>query len=391
MQPNKLLNRRYVTLFMINIIVSISFSMVSTTISIYVKGIGTSASMVGTVVGTLSIASLCMRPFTGVISDRMESRNLLMFALGLIAVALIGCSFTSLFFLLIIFRIIHGIGFSLATTVTLVLAAETIPEQFMTQGMGYFALGQTIATACAPSMGLWLGENYGFAVTFRFAACTLVLSMVLAFACVEVRKPKVHAEGEHFHIRLSDMFAVSALPFCVLSAITAGATGLENSYVTLFGNEVGLQNVGWYFTIAAIALLISRLFGGRLTDRYECVMIPVGFLLMSTGFFALGMLTHTTSVRVLSIVFAMTALCKSLGLGIVQPALQASCMRCVEQERRGAASGTYYLGTDIGQALSPILGGVVMERAGTRVMFGAYVVPLVIAIFIYFFTLKRKH
>ena len=83
--------------------------------------------MVGTVVGALSMASLCMRPFTGIISDRIENRKLLMCALGLIAFSLIGCSFTSSVPFLIALRVLHGIGFSIATNVTLVLAANTIP------------------------------------------------------------------------------------------------------------------------------------------------------------------------------------------------------------------------------------------------------------------------
>ena len=153
---------------------------------------------------------------------------------------------------------------------------------------------------------------------------------------------------------------------------------------------MGVIHAWWYCNLAAAVLFVSRLFGGKLTDRYEHIMVPAGFLLMSAGFLALGTLTNTSSVGILTIVFAFTAAFKSLGLGIVQPALQASCMRCVESDRRGAASGTYYLGTDIGQAFAPILGGVVMERAGSRVMFGVYSIPLVLAIVLYFMTQKRK-
>ena len=388
-QPDKLLNRRYISLFLINLIVSVSFAMVSTTVSMYVRGIGATASIAGTVVGALSIASLCIRPFTGIISDRLESRKLLMCALGLIALAMLGYSLTSSIPLLIALRILHGIGFSVATTVTLALAAGTIPERRMTQGMGYFALGQTVATAIGPTIGIWLGQNFGFSSTFRFAACTLLLAVVMAFLFVEVRKCKPPSEGARFRLKLRDMFAINALPFCVLSAITAGATGLENGYVALFGSEVGLQNVGWYFTIAAVALLISRLFGGRLTDRHERVMLPLGFIAMIVAFLSLGLFTHTASIGVLVAVFASAAACKSLGLGVVQPALQAACMRCVEPERRGAASGTYYLGTDIGQALSPIMGGMMMDSAGSRAMFAAYALPLALAIALYLLTTKK--
>ena len=389
-RPVKLLNRRYAALFLINLIVSISFSMVGTTMSVYVSRSGAAASVVGTVVGMLSIASLCMRPFTGILSDRLERKTLLIISLSLIAVAILGCSLTTAVPALFFFRILHGIGFSCATTVTLVLAGESVPEKKMTQGMAYFALGQTIATAIAPSAGLWCGNRFGFAIAFRAAAGLLLLAVLLASFLVEASGNVQGTTSKKRSLKFADFFAAQALPFCFLSAIAAGATGLENGFIALFGENVGLGNVGWYFTIAAVALLLARLFGGRLTDRHENVMIPGGFLLMTMAFLALGFLTGSVSAGMLAIVFGAASAFKSTGLGIVQPALQAACLRSVPEERKGSASSTYYLGTDLGQALAPILGGTVMDRAGMAPMFSLYSVLLLIGFGISLICWSRK-
>ncbi len=387
-RPVKLLNRRYLTLFLINLIVSISFSMVGTTMSVYVSRSGAAASVVGTVVGMLSIASLCMRPFTGILSDRLERKWLLIISLTLIAAAVLGCSLTTAVPALILFRVLHGIGFSCATTVTLVLAGESIPENRMTQGMAWFALGQTIATAVAPSVGLWCGNRFGFAVAFRAAAGFLLIAVLLAFFLVEASG---NAKGKmKKSLKFADFFAVQALPFCLLSAIAAGATGLENGFIALFGEKVGLGNVGWYFTIAAVALLLARLFGGRLTDRHERVMIPGGFLMMTAAFLALGLLTGSAQAGMLAAVFGLASAFKSAGLGIVQPALQAACLRAVPEDRKGSASSTYYLGTDLGQALAPMLGGAVMDRAGMAPMFTIYSAVLLAGFGICMFYWGRK-
>ena len=95
MKKSGILNRAYLSLFVINLIVSMSFYMLSTTIALYATGVGLSAAVAGTVVGVLSVASMCMRPFTGIISDRMERRRLLIGSLLLIAAAVTGCSLTS--------------------------------------------------------------------------------------------------------------------------------------------------------------------------------------------------------------------------------------------------------------------------------------------------------
>jgi nitrate/nitrite transporter NarK len=49
--------------------------------SLYVTGFGASIAVAGTVVGALSIASMCVRPFSGLLSDRFSRKHLLTFSL----------------------------------------------------------------------------------------------------------------------------------------------------------------------------------------------------------------------------------------------------------------------------------------------------------------------
>lgn len=385
-KPVKLLNPSYLALFCINLIISVSFSMVSTTISLYVTQLGAAASVAGTVVGALSVASLCMRPFSGVISDRLERRKLLMLALALISLSMLGYSLTHSIPVLFALRILHGVGFSIATTVTMALVAGTIPERQMTQGLGYFALGQTFATAIAPSIGLWLGEHWGLGVAFALASALLLGTIVLAFAAV---KPAPPAAEKH-SLRPRDLVAREALPFCLLSIVVAGATGLENSFVTLYGQQLEMGNVGWYFTLSALALFAARMFGGRLADRSMRTVVSCGLGMMALAFVILGGFYRTAGMSMAAAAFGLAALLKALGLGTVQPALQAASLRSVPESRRGAASCTYYLGTDIGQAFMPMLGGVVMERSGASTMFCLYAIPVLAAMVFYLLYMNRK-
>lgn len=385
-KPVKLLNPSYMALFCINLIIAVSFSMVSTTISLYVTQLGAAASVAGTVVGALSVASLCMRPFSGIISDRLERRKLLMFALVLISLSMMGYSLTHSVPVLLALRILHGVSFSIATTVTMALVAGTIPERQMTQGLGYFALGQTFATAIAPSIGLWLGEHGGLGVAFALASMLLLGAIVLAFVAVKPALPT--AEPHRF--RLHDLVAREALPFCLLSIVVAGATGLENSFITLYGHQLGMGNVGWYFTLGAMALFVARAFGGRLADRSMCTVISCGLGMMALAFVILGGFHHIAGISMAVTAFASAALLKALGLGTVQPALQAASLRSVSEDRRGAASCTYYLGTDIGQAFMPMLGGVVMEHYSAAVIFCLYAIPVLVAMFFYLLYINRK-
>lgn len=80
-----------------------------------------------------------------------------------------------------------------------------------------------------------------------------------------------------------------------------------------------------------------------------------------------------------AVVFACAAMLKALGLGTAQPALQARSLNSVPEARRGAASCTYYLGTDIGQAFAPVAGGVAVQACGYKGMFLLAAIPVALA------------
>lgn len=381
--PQRLLNRAYLSLFFINMIVSASFAMVATTVSLYVTGFGATAAVAGTVVGALSIASLCIRPFSGILSDQLNRKTLLVIAMLGSGVAMAGCGLTQSIALLLVFRILHGLFFSIATTVTMALVAGSVPEDKMAQGLAYFAVGQTITAAFAPSLGIWLGDSFGFPVTFVSAAALSLVAMGLALFIIPAQEKRKAKRTRK--LTVADFISREALPFGILAIVVSGATGLENSFIALFGQTLSLGNVGWYFTVAATALFLSRLLSGKLADRHAVPVIFAGLLLMAVAFLLLGLATPGNAV----VLFALAAMFKAFGLGAVQPTLQASSMRAVPVERRGAASCTYYLGADIGQALTPVLGGVVAATAGYHTMFSIFTLPLLTA-FGFAFWLKRR-
>ena len=380
---SRLLSGPYVSLFLINMIVSSSFYMVSTTISLYVTGFGASLATAGTIVGSLSIASMCVRPFSGLLSDRFNRKHLLTFSLFGVSIAMLGCGLTSYVPLLIAFRILHGLSFSVATTVIMALVAGTLPHEHMTQGLGYFAVGQTITSAFAPSLGIWLGNAYGYPFTFQSAAALVFLAAILALFIMRPQdKTALRFTGK---LSASDFISLEALPFGILAIAVAGATGIENGFVALYGKQMALGNVGWYFTIGAVALLLSRILSGKLADKNTSLVIYTGLGFMSAAFILLGVSSAGNAMAL----FAVAAVLKALGLGAVQPTLQAASLKSVPPDKRGAASCTYYLGADVGQAFAPILGGSIATAQGYSAMFLLFTLPQVLGA-VFYFVIKRR-
>ncbi len=379
-------NPQYISLFLINMIVSIGFSMVSTTISVYVKDSGATDAIAGTIAGAMSIAAIMIRPFTGILSDRVNRKMLLILALLGSGIAMAGYGLTHAITVLLAMRIMHGIFFAIVTTVTMTLVAGTIPQEKLSQGMGYFAVGQTISIAVAPFIGLTIGNALGYSTTFFAAAGLIAVAIALTKAVHlsgEGMKPKAREEK----ITVQSFFLKEALIFGIMAIAISGSSGIETSFIVLYGKSLGIANVGWYFTISAFSLLFARIAFGQITDKHGLATV----LFPGIGIIVLAMLLLSfAGIGNAVVIFAVASALKALGAGAIQPALQASCLLGVDESRRGAASCTYYLGADIGQGFAPVFAGIVAGELGYGSMFALFTIPLLAAATLFWAIRSRK-
>jgi MFS family permease len=138
--------------------------------------------------------------------------------------------------------------------------------------------------------------------------------------------------------------------------------GALSAFIAIFARSRGFGNPGFFFMIQAIALLISRIFAGRMADRHgrKIIIIP-GIIL---GAVALGVLPLAHGLTY----FVISAALFGFGFGGAQPATMALLIDRVEPEQRGIATSTYYTGFDAGVAMGSILLGAVSQLWGFGVM-----------------------
>lgn len=363
----------YIALFFVNMIASVSFSMVSTVITLYLLDVGYSTTLAGTVVGLMSLAAMLVRPISGYICDWANRKRVLMLSMAGIALSMLGYSVSQKLVWLCAMRILHGACFSMVTTVTMAMVADCVPAERRGQGMGVFSIGQTITLALAPTLGLWLAQHFSYAATFGGAAAFAGGSILLAAVAYRADSP---VRVRRTELRLEHCFAREAAWFAVIAAAVSATTSIENSFVADYGRQLAAGNVGWYFTLSAIALFVSRLVFGKVADRrgMKYVLYP-GLAAMICAFICMSFANPGNVV----VVFAVCAVLKALGLGAVQPTLQAASIAAAGEERSGAACGTYYFGTDVGQGLAPIVGGMIADCAGYGGTFAFFALPLLLS------------
>lgn len=375
----------YIFVLLINTLNAFSFYMVATILSKHLVGIGMSISMAGTVVGLFSLTSLFCRPLCGALSDRMNNIRLLKWSNILMGVGLVGFAFSTNTILIVIFRILNGVGFSIGGTAQVALATRFIPRSKMGEGIGYLGLGMVLGSAVAPGIGLMIADSIGMTMTFLAAAALTVVAYALLLGMHGV-KGDAPSAGKSF--RLRDLIEPQALPFTMVSCMFSFVNGMVNAYLVLFAEEQGIAGVSVYFTIYAVMLFAIRPLSGKLMDKYGMKSTVFPGLIVT----ALSMLMLANSHSLTAIL--VTSVLRAIGQGAAQPSLQAACLNYVGRERSGTATSTYYLGGDIGQGTAPMLGGVILTFitgvTGYRTVFTLCAVLLLTSM-CFFFVFVQRH
>lgn len=362
MKGNKLWNGRYIFLMIINFCTAFSFYMIVSLLSVYLTDIGVSLSAAGVIIGLFSITSLVMRPLAGFLTDSFSKKWLIILATGMTVIGTFGYFLTDRVTVIIVLRIMHGIGFGVNSTAVISLASQYIPEERLGEGVGYFGLGQVLSGAVGPAAGVFIMDFLGLRSTFVTAGCISILAIVLTFTFPEGEKGK--RERARFRFSVRGMIAPEVLHFALISGLFSFINGIVSSYLLLFGDSRGIANISLYFTVYALCMFIIRPYSGRLMDQrgLRSVAYPA-LTLTAAGMLLLGFSRSLPAVLTAGIL-------RALGQGALQPSLQAASIKKVERERVGTANSTYYLGGDIGQGIGPAVGGAVISQLGYTQLFG---------------------
>ena len=115
-----------------------------------------------------------------------------------------------------------------------------------------------------------------------------------------------------------------------------------------------------------------------MTTNYPLLDFVIAFI----GMILLGNATALWMI-VLSGIF------KALGQGAGVPAIQATGLKQIGRDKAGVVSSTCYIGQDIGNAIAPIIGGMVATTYGYKTLFCGYAgVLLVVGVVMFYMKTK---
>lgn len=388
-KPVKLWTKDFTLIIIINFLVFMNHLMILSTFPFYIEYLGGSETVAGLAAALFSIVAVVFRPVIGWMLDNGKRKTILIIGLCGMALMPIGYLALSAMFLAFVCRMVHGASLAFSNTSTSTIATDIIPRSRFAEGMGMFGLATALATACAPALGLALMDSMGFTTLFLFAAISIVIALILFMI---LRVPEIKVVHKPFTVKgLLDKDALPASFTALIFMLTYGA--LEN-FTAKFAAEQNLPSGGIFFAIMAVALLITRLSAGKVTDRrgegifaYTCnIAMLVAFLLM-------GLFPNIVT-------YLLSAVLAGFGFGGLEPALQSMAVAIAPPERRGSANSTFLCAYDIGIGVGGGIAGSLITAVGYNHMFVIMSIFNILSIVIYMawgrnhpssFSYRKKH
>lgn len=334
-----------------------SFQLLIAVLPLYIRDIGGSESQIGLIIGFFALAALFPRPFIGREIDRGGSKRFMLAGASTFILASFLYLVASNVPILLGVRLIHGLGMALFTTAAFAVVAELAPPARRGEAMGIWGIVPPFASASAPILGLAIRNRWGDDVVFLCSAAMAISALVLVSM---VREPTIERD---VHAAMGSLIEKSVLLPSLLVISMTWVFGAVSSFVLLFAEERSITNAGFYFTVSAGAVFLSRLFGGKLSDQYGrwAVIIP------SLGGMAAGLAILSQSGSLVVLLTGAAVLGFAFGSGY--PALSALAVDVAPPARRGAAMGTFSAAFEVGIGVGAIGMGVVAGLVGYSSMF----------------------
>ncbi len=330
------------------------------------KQLGMGEASIGIVLAVYSLFQFIFNPILGRLSDKKGRKPIITICLLLNAAGYVIFAFTNSFLLLLISRIVGGVGGSSVSTAQAYIADVTSKEE-RSKGMGLIGMAFGLGFVFGPFIGGLLSKSGYMVVGFGSAAFSAAAFLLTIFLLPESHKNIV--KSAKLKIKIIDVEGIKKVfsrpDLGTLVTIFFILTfSMANTYGTapLLGYQVyhfsDLQN-GYIFAIIGVVGAIVQ--GGLLravTKVLNDVKIIVtgafcmigGFALMPYGGTFLGL--------------ALVASLFSLGIGVVQPTVLGLISRSTNESEQGLTLGINQSFSAFGRVLGPLWGGFVYQYLG---------------------------
>jgi MFS transporter, DHA1 family, tetracycline resistance protein len=339
--------------------------------SFSVKELHIDETAIGIAIAAYSFIQFLFNPVLGKISDKYGRKPVIVVCLFLNAMGYIVFSFTHSYFLLLVSRVIAGIGGS-SIGVAQAYIADVTTRENRSKGMGLIGAAFGLGFVFGPLIGGLL-SSYGYAATGYVAAGFSLIAFTLTiFYLPESLKKKKETEDSSTQPQRRMLFDFAAMKKILqkpdLAVLILLFFILTFSFANIYGTFALLGLKVYGFTdmqngyMYGIVGLSSAIIQGGLIGRINKLMskkmiLIIGSVLMM---FSLAMIPYAGTFLGLAIVSVVL----SYGTGTFQPTVLSLISEVTSETEQGITLGMNQSLSSFARVLGPLWGGFAFEYLG---------------------------
>lgn len=343
-------------------------------------------SEAGLASGIFIIGTLLARIAVGHVIDCWGRKKMLLLGTVLYAASIpfyFGADSLQIFLLI---RIFHGMSYGIAATAASTIVGVLVPLRRRGEGIGYYALGNTLASAVGPFLGMTLCSSGNYFINLYVCLGLSVLTLALA---VWIHAPEHLGTTVDTKFltswRLNSFFCVQSLPISIIAFFCGICYSTVLSFIGAYSQALGLLIGGSiFFCTYAVTSFFSRPLIGRFLDHHggDAVMYPT-LVILALCMLTVGFASH-------NIFFALGGILLGLSYSTVTSSGQALAIHGVSEEHIGLATSTFFVFTDLGVGVGPYVLGSLVPAYGFSSVYIGGAVTAAIAIPLYYVLIGRS-
>ena len=381
----QLWNKSFILCLANNLFLFVFYFAQTTILPIYIlQDLHGSLAQAGLAMTLFMASSIAVRPFSGLIIEKFGRKKTFFVSEFLFCLFSIAYIFADNLEVLLWLRFLHGIWFSILTTVTVPIANEFIPDSRRGEGMGYFVMSVNLGIVLGPLIGLSLIQPLSYAVVATILAAIVCLGFVFCFLIPVQAETSTMQKMQKKQLSIHDFVEKKALPVSIMAMMVSFAYASIMSFISTYSASKNLlAYASLFFIVFAISMMSLRPLTGKIYDRKgPSYVIYPALVLFAVGLILLSQINSLIG-------FMLAAIFIGMGFGSVQPCLQTLAIQRAAPQRIGHATSTFFTFYDLGIAFGSILLGILITAQGYSMSYILCAVIVLLSLLFYkFFVVK---
>jgi DHA1 family multidrug resistance protein-like MFS transporter len=335
-------------------LVMLGMTMISPILPLYAVAMGASVFMVSLLVAAFAMARIFLDLPAGLLSSKYHPKSLMILGLFLVSASSVVCGFAPNYWVLLLGRVIEGIGSAFFTTMSTMMLAVVVPEKNRGKDMSIYTALLLLGGIMGPGFGGIVASIWGLNAPFFFYAFLVGIGIVVVAVMIE----KTAIPYKASEIKFKDVKLILTDPSMMLVNLATLSlfftrAGITSTLVPLFAYKnlhISEFLLGVTLTCTSLFMFFTMTPSGTYTDKHGrkpsmiACLILTGIIVMFLPF-AWNYLSFLTVMVIYGLM-----------LGLSGP-ISAWMIDLTPRDRIGVAMGVFRTVNDAGFVAGPLILG----------------------------------